>query len=420
MQNFRCVEERAISFAETTVLIGDNGTGKTCWLEAIATAIGTYLSGVGAATERELRDSDMRYGLVDQGGILNRNVQSPTVIEAVAEISGYPLTWTRTIEISPNEQAKSDGDGLQLSARKAGEEIRAGIQRQLPLLAYYGTQRLWPTDIKADDSRQPVGNRLDGYRDCLNAASTHNHMLDWIRKYTFVELQKGEPVVQLRAIQRAVVACVEEAERFYYDVKYEQLILVIDGENIAFDMLSDGYRNVVAMVADIAWRAVVLNPDLRELAPERAEGVVLIDEIDLHLHPRWQRRVLADLRRAFPCLQFITTTHSPFIIQSLKPGQLRNLDADVEDAGAYANESPEDIVERHMGVAVPQRSWRRQKEYEVAVRYFKLLEQLPSADQAEVARLKTELDTILAPYSDNQAFVAFLEFKRELAEVKGS
>ena len=420
LENFRGIEADSLHFADTTVLIGDNGTGKTSWLEAIATAVGTYLPGVGASKARPIDDNDVRHVFRERAGVLLRDIQVPMAIEVDGIVDGYPLTWSRRVDSLPLDPESRDADGLQLSAKKAGEDVRAGALRQLPLFAYYGTQRLWPTHIEASRSRQPVGNRLDGYRDCLNAASTHEHMLDWIRRYTFAGLQDNKPVVHLRAIQEAVVACIDEAERFYYDVKLEELILIIDGERRAFRTLSDGYRNVVAMVADIAWRAVVLNPDLRERAPELTEGVVLIDEIDLHLHPRWQRRVLADLRRAFPKLQFITTTHSPFIVQSLEDGQLRNLDPQFADAGSYANESPEDISELHMGVQLPQRSQRRQQEYEVATRYFKLLEQLHGADQAETAWLKNQLDTILAPYSDNQAYVAFLELKRGLAEVSTS
>jgi predicted ATP-binding protein involved in virulence len=225
-------------------------------------------------------------------------------------------------------------------------------------------------------------------------------------------------VVQLRAVEDAVVSCIEDASAFHYDVKYERLVLTMhDGEELPFEILSDGYRNMVAMVADIAWRAVVLNPDLQERAPALAEGVVFIDEIDLHLHPRWQRRVLGDLRRAFPRLQFIVTTHSPFIVQSLEPGQLVNLDPQIDaDAQPYANESPEDIAEKHMGIDLPQRSERRRREHEVATRYYALLDSVPDADEVELSKLEAELDRIVAPYADNQAFVAFLERKRELAK----
>lgn len=88
--------------------------------------------------------------------------------------------------------------------------------------------------------------------------------------------------------------------RFWFDVQYDELRLErARGDIQSFAMLSEGYRNMVAMVADIAWRAAVLNSRHGPEAHLHTEGVVLIDELDLHLHPAWQRRIVADLRRTF-------------------------------------------------------------------------------------------------------------------------
>ncbi len=418
LKNFRGVEDSTHELQNITVFIGDNGLGKTSWLEALAATIGTFLPGVGAGAAPMLENGDVRQTMRLLGGIPDRQRQLPMQIGVEGIIEGYPLTWSRQVTELPITKAIAIDDALQSKARKAGEEIRAHSMRQLPVLAYYGTQRLWPADIEATSD---VGsNRLDGYRDCLKAASTHQHLLNWMRKFTYAEIQNKKPIVQLQGIQRAVLACIEGAKKFSFQIGIEELVLEMeDGQCPTFRMLSDGYRNMVAMTADIAWRASVLNPHLLDRAPELAEGVVLIDEIDLHLHPKWQRRVLASLRRAFPRLQFITTTHSPFIVQSLEDGQLVNLD-ERADAGPYANESPEDIVERHMGVAVPQRSDRREREYEVAQRYYDMLERVPHVDAVELSKLKAELDELLAPYADNQAFVAFLDRQRQLTEAKKS
>ncbi|HMY17557.1 MAG TPA: AAA family ATPase, partial [Polyangium sp.] len=416
LTNFRGVAQSTHQLGHTTVFIGDNGRGKTCLLEAIAATIGIFLSGVGAGHAPILTESDVREVLKRMGDLPDRQRQLPMRVEVEGIVEGYPLTWGRHIDHLSMTDAVNTDDALQLKARKAGEEIRKHSMRQLPVLVYYGTQRLWPPDV---EPKSDVGsNRLDGYRDCLNPAATQKHLLGWMKKYTFVELQRKKPVPQLQAIRRAVVKCIEGAKDFRYEVDLDELVLEMDnGECPRFRTLSDGYRNMVAMVADIAWRASVLNPQLLDRAPNYAEGVVLIDEIDLHLHPKWQRRVLADLRRVFPRLQFIATTHSPFIVQSLEPGQLVNLDDGAGDI-PYSNESPEDIAENLMGVDVPQRSDRRKREYEAAKRYYDLLEKVPAADPVELAKLKAELDEAIAPYADNQAFVAFLERQRLLAEKK--
>ncbi len=417
LQNFRCVEERTIDLPEKTmVLVGDNGLGKTSCLEAIVVAVGALLPGMDAGAAPILVPRDVRQVIRERGGVADKQPQLPLEIYAEATLQGQPLKWTRSVVALMEEHSVADDDALQEVAREIGAKIREHSAQQLPVLAYYGTQRLWPVDLEPVPEGREVGSRFDGYRDSLTAASTHRHMLEWVRQYTLVEWQRKRPQPQLRAIERAVVACVEGARHFRYDAALKDLILVMEnGEVVPFWMLSDGYRNVVAMVADIAWRASVLNPQLGERAPGLAEGIVLIDEIDLHLHPKWQRRVLSDLQRAFPRMQFIVTSHSPFIIQSLRPGQLVNLDPDAEDV-PYADESPEDIAEHIMGVEVPQRSERRRREFEAAKRYYELLDKVPHVDADALELVKAELDAIVAPYADNQAFVAFLARKRMLAE----
>lgn len=120
-------------------------------------------------------------------------------------------------------------------------------------------------------------------------------------------------------------------------------------------------------------------------------GVVLIDEIDLHLHPKWQRRVVDDLKKTFTKIQFVATTHSPFIIQSLREGELINLDKPTATE-EYENKSIEDITEYVMGVDIPQRSERYQKMMEAAQEYYRVLQDAKDAHPERIEELKTKLD----------------------------
>ena len=179
---------------------------------------------------------------------------------------------------------------------------------------------------------------------------------------------------------------------------------------------------MVAMVADIAHRSARLNPHLGAEAATITPGVILIDEIDLHLHPKWQRRVVQDLKKTFPNIQFITTTHSPFIIQSLEPGEVIDLNSkyypiiDGESSPSpkdeYSDKSIEDIIEEIMEIPLPQRSKRLEEMYNTAKIYYELLEESKESDEKMIVEIKEKLDQLMIPFSKNQAFCAFLEMER--------
>ena len=140
---------------------------------------------------------------------------------------------------------------------------------------------------------------------------------------------------------------------------------------------------MAALVADVATKAVMQNSHLvseagandAEVPPvlQQTPGLVLIDEIDVHLHPKWQRQVVRDLKDTFPKIQFVCTSHSPFVIQSLDAGELRTLDPGGPQLLEYANRSIEDIAEEIQGVDVPQQSLRAAELAEATERYFSLL-----------------------------------------------
>ena len=149
-------------------------------------------------------------------------------------------------------------------------------------------------------------------------------------------------------------------ERIEHSLRYNGLALVEeDGTWIPFEGLSDGYRDVIKIIADIAVRMCILNPYLKENTLKETPGIVVIDELDLSLHPEWQRRIMSTLTELFPKVQFICASHSPFIIQSLKDGQLISMDGEIQDE--YVGQSIEDIAEAIMGVENPQYSAEKQK-----------------------------------------------------------
>ncbi|MEO1075191.1 MAG: AAA family ATPase, partial [Bacteroidota bacterium] len=188
-----------------------------------------------------------------------------------------------------------------------------------------------------------------------------------------------------------------------------------DGRILPFDLLSDGQRSMLALAGDLAMRMTRLNPSLREDSVQQTPGVVLIDELDLHLHPLWQRQIVGDLRRTFPAVQFIATTHSPFIIQSLQPGELYDLATGERPAAEeYVDQSIEDIAEDVMHTPLPQKSRRYLEMMEAAEDYYHQLE--TGAPREAVSAAKIRLDEKTMPFSDDPAFQALLALERKRSQ----
>ena len=132
-------------------------------------------------------------------------------------------------------------------------------------------------------------------------------------------------------------------EEIIFSTKYEEDMIALRtamGAILPFQMLSDGYRNVIKIILDIATRMCILNPYLKGEALKKTSGIVLIDEVDLSLHPTWQKRIMGILKEQFPRIQFICATHSPFIIQSLEEGELITLDHPMKKLKKYQDALP--------------------------------------------------------------------------------
>ena len=423
LRNFRKYEHARFNFHERfTVIIGNNGAGKTTVLDALAIMLNTYFQGAKIATKGgAIHKDDARALFTEKGGQVFREPFKNVYLIATATLRGAQLSWQRDI---------GDRGGKAKDLVRIGTEDRAqiieGKSVDLPLLLYYGAGRLW--DVHHDKQTERPGSQLDAYRYCLDPKSDQKAFEKWFKKLAYSELQKKRDIPAVGVVKNAVLTCIPGAQNFYHDTDLDQIMIKLEREGLVpFDYLSDGYRNMVAMVADIAHRASRLNPHLDAGAAKKTAGIVLIDEIDLHLHPKWQRRVVGDLQKAFPNLQFIATTHSPFILQSLEPGEVIDLDqqatADQVEAATlgiaapgpaneFSNRAIEDIIESVMGIAVPQRGERYQEMYEAAKKYYAILQETKWGDETKKQVLKAELDRLSAPFSDNVAYHAFLEMER--------
>lgn len=339
LENFRCFETLTLALhPRLTVLAGVNGSGKSSVLEGLAVAAGGWLLALRGIQAPRIADAQVRLKGIDHGDDHHTiEPQYPVAVRVKKGELGPLIRWRRARSAPEEGDGLVSAGGLYALGEKTRKAVAAGKPIDLPVVAGYWTDRLWRS---GDDGT--IGSRFDGYADAFTLRAHGQRFKAWIRRLEQAYLQRldraiasGKPFGLIErsplliAVQRCISGLVPDAERLTFNLAEDRLMVdFTDGRRLPFDQLSDGYRNLVALAADIAWRAVQLNPHHGADAIERSTGVVLIDEIELHLHPRWQRTVLPGLMRIFPSVQFIVTTHSPVIISSVAAEHLRFIDAD--------------------------------------------------------------------------------------------
>jgi predicted ATP-binding protein involved in virulence len=260
------------------------------------------------------------------------------VTAAIACLEDNGITQvTRELTGPKNRTTVKEAAALVQHGKALMQQVRDMEPVTLPLVSYYGTGRLWRTHKNLKRKAVLSESRTLGYEDCLTSASNYLQLQEWMGKATLAtlqqnELKKGKPsrlVGQLNAVLRAVDK-VLEAEGWsgiHYSLSHEELAMQQERQGILpVSLLSDGVRTMVSMVADMAWRCAKLNPHLGADAARETPGIVLIDEVDLHLHPAWQQRVIQSLVSTFPRVQFIVTTHSPQVLTTVSRECIRLID----------------------------------------------------------------------------------------------
>ena len=490
LQNFRGYVDREFTLhPQFNLVVGENGAGKTSFLEGAAVAIGSWLLGFRGHDSRNIWNRDVRHVLEFIEKRYRELPQFPVRIEATGQLhiaqagrsesegdirylsadsNSKPnprevnVRWERSIEGGGGRTTRVGAKDLQKYAVAMASAVLKQEPRVLPLIRYFGAGRLWatirdtqgtalskhrdkqPAELTADaDDIDKALHEFDqlsepfyGYRMSVDKRCNPDDLIRWMAVERINELDEEDSSPALHMVYKAVESMLPEIASARYNTKLGNLVLIYQtGELHTFSELSDGYRNVVAIAADLAIKAAMLNPQLAEKALEMTPGVVLIDELDLHLHPKWQLRIIADLRRTFPLVQFICTTHSPFLIQSLQSsGELILLkdmrpDAidDQSDEGLSEDENAltaEEMITddlEHLGIeaiasgimGVPaDASPKYLAMLNAAREYLAELDVAARSPADRLAKYKESLSLRLAPYADNPAFQAVLEAER--------
>jgi predicted ATP-binding protein involved in virulence len=320
LENFRACALLEVPLGRRlTVLLGNNGSGKTSVLDGIAIGLGaalTHLPSVSGITFKkagDIRQQDnslapyTRVALSMHSGVewdrLQRRDKSKTTAAAIPSSKGL-------------KELEAHLDHTVIDPMNAGEDYI------LPMMAYYGVSRAVLQVPLRRKGFPKSHTRLEALKDALDSHSSFKSAFIWFYNKENEEhrLQKAQrsfdvTLKELDAVRRAISQIFPDISNPHIELNPLRLAVTLKGETLDLMQLSDGYKTLLGLVIDLSMRMGLANPHLDD--PLSAEAVVMIDEVDLHLHPSWQRRVLADLLRTFSNTQFIVTTHSPFIVESL-------------------------------------------------------------------------------------------------------
>jgi predicted ATP-binding protein involved in virulence len=335
---FRSLEEVTLTFSQITVLTGSNGSGKSSVLDCLAILL-SYLNDIEIyltpLTDPESTYSAYRRASANHETLLRGRVFDPDDIHwgsnrALCEIGIFfnfrEINWSLT-KVSGQETTLTNSEQV----REMIDDIRYLHQMKpnlnLPLTIYYPVHRSLlsiPLDLPT-----PGQEQVDAYHEVLTGKQfPYGSFFRWFRLLEDLENEDRRDHPDYRDPKlEAVRTAVSQVAPGFSDLRVRRMPLRMTvmraGREVLVSRLSEGERGLIALAGDLAWRLGVANPGVVD--PLQASGVVLIDEVELFLHPQWQRQILPSLQHTFPNCQFIVTTHATAVLESVSPGQIIEL-----------------------------------------------------------------------------------------------
>lgn len=332
IRNFRCFEHLIVEFhPRLNVFVGINGSGKTAILESLKLGIIGAIGEIKEVVPQKTTGSgysfdpkkDPRLTVFERG----EWVESDHVeirLDGVLRNNDLPLSWSRILKkVNVRFSHVNYFDAIKPFFNTLYQAYQSNTDQEFPLFAYYSTGRLF---LESNDTGVEInGKRIQGYVNASTAKSSQFLFKKWFEKSERGQGNYRRHGVKFdfsafEKVKQVISGFIPGCKGIFFDeTRFKEVVFVFDdGQILPYSMLSDGTRNLVAMASDLSLRAAVLNPWLGDKI-NTVGGVVLIDEVDLHLHPSWQRIVVPALLNAFPNVQFFITTHSPMTLAALEP-----------------------------------------------------------------------------------------------------
>ena len=334
LENFKCFEKADVELQkQLTLIVGANGAGKTSLLESIAIAMSTMFTAFDGTKSLTIDKENAHLKAYKIGSTDDVQPQFPVRISAWAEIDkGMEIYWERALNTPKGKMTIKDAKQILDVAANYQKRLQKGdTSLILPVIAYYGTGRLWDYHREKVMDVFEKNTRTNGYIDSMSGTANIKLMMNWFLKMTVQKYQNQEngygPVPELEAVFSAMEQCYNRItgsndSKIQYNMGTKEIDVAYTDSHgmrmrIPLNQLSDGYKSTISLVADIAYRMAVLNPQCLGDVCAKTDGIILIDEVDLHLHPAWQKLFIKDLSEIFPKVKFVVSTHAPEVINSV-------------------------------------------------------------------------------------------------------
>lgn len=337
--NYRGLRNGSIDFdPRLTVVVGKNGSGKSSVLQAVAIAVSWIVARI---------KSEKGVGqYIDDLSVTNGHQNA----QIMAEFDEFgTMAIPNKTKTGLPKRYSIDLNGL----RRYSNEIRQQLEvthfkNSVPVFALYGVKRA-VIDIPLR-IRNTEEHMLETYSDCLHGAAKFREFFMWFRNQEDLENElrldqgRGEDYSsrELGAFRRAMQRFMPEYTHVRVRRKPLRMTVCKNGEELNVAQLSDGEKIYLALIGDLCRRLALANPTFED--PLEGRGIVLIDEVDLHLHPEWQGEVAERLTRVFPNLQFIISTHSSQVINRVATDKLRLLGNGAVARADYGYGMPTHVV----------------------------------------------------------------------------
>jgi predicted ATP-binding protein involved in virulence len=338
MQNFRGFKDVTIDFpSNLAVFIGVNGSGKSSIIDCLDNLLFELISPLLRVT-RNTKNLGV-WGMYSFGGNDIANGSQETINELTFSYSEFSQEFSRDIKLlycfaypSSSEEPRRDSsrtwlDDVENFKRLILSQIDNNSNKSIPIFACYSTKRAITGYHLSGSLHIPNIAKLSQthcYTDATNQREINfEAFFVWFKSNEDLEQEirldgnLSYQDYQLDLVRKAIISILPD----YTDIKVKrsrmEIVLKKNDHELVLNQLSDGEKNLLVMVADIARRLAIANPDPTKNALE-GEGIILIDEIELHLHPQWQRDIIPRLTSTFPNCQFVVTTHSPQVLSNVK------------------------------------------------------------------------------------------------------